>query len=70
MTTQETEKAERVVIDVETARIALGISRGCIYAAIHAGQIPHIICGRRILIPRAAFERMLLNPGSDVKKPE
>lgn len=44
---------------VEEAAQMLGISRGAAYEAAANGDIPTIRIGRRILVPRRAFERML-----------
>ena len=35
------------------------ISRASFYAAINRKEVPHVRLGRRILIPRKAFERWL-----------
>jgi excisionase family DNA binding protein len=53
---------ERLTLTVEEAAAALGISRAFAYEAVTRKEIPHIRIGRRILIPRAALQRML---GSD-----
>jgi excisionase family DNA binding protein len=50
---------ERLTLTVEEAAQALGISRAFAYEAVTRKQIPHVRIGRRILIPRAALERML-----------
>ena len=42
----------------ECARL-LGISRGSAYEGIRRGEIPSVRLGRRLLVPRAALERML-----------
>ncbi|HEX76204.1 MAG TPA: helix-turn-helix domain-containing protein [Dehalococcoidia bacterium] len=55
---------ERPVLTVEEAAEYLGISRPTAYEAIHTGEIPHIRIGKRILIPRVALEKMLLEAGS------
>ena len=50
---------EKVVLTVaETARI-LRLSRNATYQGVFTGEIPHIKVGKRILIPRAALEKML-----------
>lgn len=46
-------------ITVEQAAAELGIGRNQAYEAVHAGQIPSIRIGRRILIPKEAFERLI-----------
>ena len=50
---------EKLVYNVNEARHLLGLSRGTVYEAIRCGQLPSIRVGRRILIPRAALERLL-----------
>ena len=51
-----------VLTAVETARL-LRIGRGTVYEYIRCGSIPSIRIGRRILVPRAALERMLSEAG-------
>ena len=53
----ELEGRATITID-ETAKI-LGICRNAAYEAAHQGQIPVIRIGRRLLVPRLAFEKML-----------
>lgn len=50
---------ERKAMTVDEAAYELGISRNVAYAAVRKGEIPSIKIGKRIIIPRAAFERML-----------
>ncbi|MBE7543777.1 MAG: helix-turn-helix domain-containing protein [Bryobacteraceae bacterium] len=53
----------------DEARLRLGsgkVSRNTFYKAIREKQIPHIRLGRRILIPRLAFERWLQGCGEAV----
>ena len=54
---------ERDVLTVEEAAQRLGIGRGSAYEAARRGEIPIIRIGRRILVPRLAFERMLSEAG-------
>lgn len=49
----------RRTITVEEAGRRLGISRNSAYEAAHRGEIPIIRIGRLMLVPEAAFERML-----------
>ena len=42
----------------ECARL-LGIGRNSAYEAVRKGEIPIIRIGKRILVPRTAFEKML-----------
>jgi excisionase family DNA binding protein len=49
----------RATYDVEeTARI-LGLGRSATYEAIRRGEIPSIRIGKRLLVPRAALDRLL-----------
>lgn len=50
---------QRKTITVDEAAIALGISRNHAYEAVKQGDLPALKIGRRILIPKAAFERLL-----------
>lgn len=47
------------VLTVDEAAAELGIGRSLAYEAVRRGEIPHIKLGKRIVIPRDAFERML-----------
>jgi excisionase family DNA binding protein len=51
------EKSE--ILTVEEARQRLRISRNAIYQAIERREVPSVRIGKRILIPRAAFEALL-----------
>jgi excisionase family DNA binding protein len=42
----------------ETAH-ALGVGKNAIYQAARRGEIPTLRIGRRILVPRAALDRLL-----------
>lgn len=53
------DNTDRLVFTVNEARQKLGISRGLTYEAIRTGKIPSIQIGRRILIPKAALQRLL-----------
>lgn len=50
--------------DVETAGKKLGLSRPLAYRAAKNGELPIIKIGRRLLVPKAALEKMLANAGS------
>jgi excisionase family DNA binding protein len=43
---------------VEAAKV-LGISRNAAYAAAKNGELPTVRIGRRLLVPKAAIERLL-----------
>jgi len=60
-------ESEKLVLTVEQAAEILGISRPTAYQAIQTGEIPHIRIGRRILVPRAALEKLLANAGEKVE---
>ena len=47
------------VIRVEEAGVMLGLSRLAAYRAVKRGEIPALRFGRKIVIPKAAIERML-----------
>ena len=46
-------------VSIEDAGRILGISRGSAYAAAASGDIPTIKIGKRLLVPKAALERLL-----------
>ncbi len=58
-------KAEpRRTLRVEEAAALLGIGRSAAYEGVRSGQIPSIRIGKRVLVPRAALERLLdVDPG-------
>ena len=51
--------SERLTITVDEAAARLGLSRNGAYEAVRRGEIPSLRIGRRVLVPRAALERML-----------
>ena len=50
---------ERLCLSVPEAAKILGISRGLAYELARSGRLPALRFGRRLLISRAALERML-----------
>ena len=50
---------EKLVYTVEEAGTVLGLGRSGAYEAVRRGDIPTIKIGRRLLVPKAALERML-----------
>jgi len=50
---------EPLVLSVKTAAKILGLSRSSAYEAVRTGQIPSLRFGKRILVPRAALNKML-----------
>jgi len=58
------------VLTVEEVRKTLRLGRTAAYRAIHAGDIPHIRVGKKLLIPVAALEKLLAgDPCKEVKSP-
>ena len=60
--------SDRQTLTVEEAAAVLGIGRNSAYQAVASGQLPVIRIGRRLLVPRAALERLLIGvqlPSSD-----
>lgn len=54
---------EKLTLTVEQAAKRLGIGRNSAYEATRNGDIPNIKIGKRILVPVAAFEKMLSEAG-------
>jgi len=52
----------RRTLSVEQAASVLGVSRSAAYRAVHAGEIPTIRIGRRVLVLGDVLERMLTEP--------
>ena len=50
---------DRETRTVEEAGRILGIGRSAAYAAVGRGEIPALRIGKRLLVPRAALERLL-----------
>lgn len=59
--------SEKLTLTVQDTAQMLGLSRNSVYQGVLTGEIPHVKVGKRILIPRAALERMLESAG---QKPE
>jgi excisionase family DNA binding protein len=52
-------ESQRRTLSVEEAGRMLGISRGAAYEYAKSGAIPTIKLGKRVLVPKAAFEKLL-----------
>jgi len=50
---------DRLALSVEEAAGLLGISTWLAYELVHQGQLPFLRLGRRIVVPRAALERLV-----------
>ena len=59
---------ERLTLTVEEAAQVLGISRAFAYESVRRGEIPHIRIGRRVLVPRAALNRLLSEPQGEPER--
>jgi excisionase family DNA binding protein len=68
-TGQKAPSAERVVYTVPEAGRLLGLSRNGSYEAAKRGEIPTIRIGRRLLVPKAPFHRMLEVAGTGTATP-
>lgn len=55
--------SERVTMTITEAARMLGLGRGGAYLAVSRGDLPAIRIGRRLLVPRAALERLLDSAG-------
>lgn len=60
----------RIVLTVPEAARALGIGRNPAYAAVRRGDLPVIRIGRRLLVPKAALERLVAETGTHLSKSE
>ncbi|HEV3194235.1 MAG TPA: helix-turn-helix domain-containing protein [Polyangiaceae bacterium] len=54
---------EQLTFTVSQAAKLLGLSRNVAYEAVARGEIPSLRIGRRLLVPRAALERLLTEAG-------
>ena len=53
----------RQTVTVEEAAKLLGIGRGSAYEAVRRGELPAIRLGKRLVVPRAALDRLLASAG-------
>ncbi len=59
-------KDERLTVTVREAAKMIGVSHVSLFNAINRGEFTQVIrIGRRILIPRAALDKLLTNAGSN-----
>src|SRR5881396_1800720 len=61
-------ESETLTFGVEEAGRLLGISRNSAYEAVRRNELPVIRVGRRLLIPRAALQRLLDEAGMPFPK--
>jgi excisionase family DNA binding protein len=57
-------KQDRLTMSVTEAAVLLGVSRNSAFEAARRGELPVIRIGRRLLVPRAALERLLQQASS------
>jgi excisionase family DNA binding protein len=55
---------ERLTHTVEEAGKLLGLSRNSAYALARTGELPTVRLGKRLLVPKAALERLLASAGA------
>jgi excisionase family DNA binding protein len=55
---------EKLVLTVDETAALLGISRPTAYQGVEKGKIPSIRVGKRILVPKAALEKLLAEAGA------
>ena len=55
----ELRKSGRATISVDEAAKILGVGRNVAYRSAHAGQLPVLMMGKRMLVPVAPLLRML-----------
>ena len=51
--------SEMMILTVTETANLLGLSRNSTYQGVQSGAIPSIRVGKRILVPKAALDRML-----------
>ncbi len=59
----------RKTLTVEEAARELGIGRGLAYEGVRTGAIPAVRVGRRLIVPRAALDRLLAGERLDTPPP-
>ena len=53
---------DKLTFSVEEAAKLLGIGRNLCYDKVKTGEIPVLKIGRRLLVPKAALEKLLNEP--------
>jgi excisionase family DNA binding protein len=57
---------QKATLTVDEAALILGVSRNSAYQAARTGELPTIKIGKRLLVPRIAFEKMFEGAGQKV----
>ena len=52
----------KLTLSVEETAKLLGIGRNLCYERVKTGEIPSLKIGRRLLVPKAALEKLLAEP--------
>lgn len=60
---------DRLVLSIEEAADALGISSDVVYRETKSGRIPTVRLGRRLVVPKQALEEMLASAGVPAEEP-
>jgi len=55
---------EKLTLSIEETAKLLGIGRNLCYEKVKTGEIPVLKIGRRLLVPKAALEKLLNEPKS------
>ena len=53
---------DKLTLSVEETARLLGIGRNLCYDRVKTGEIPSLKIGRRLLVPKAALEKLLADP--------
>jgi excisionase family DNA binding protein len=53
------DSADSLVLTIPTAGKLLGLSRDSAYGAVGRGEIPVLKFGKRLVVPRAALQRLI-----------
>jgi excisionase family DNA binding protein len=56
---------QKATLTVDEAALILGVSRNSAYQAARTGELPTIKIGKRLLVPRIAFEKMFEGAGTE-----
>jgi hypothetical protein len=59
----------RLTVEVEVAGAAVGLGRNAAYKAVHAGELPSLRLGHKLVCPTAPLRRMLQLDPSDSATP-
>lgn len=57
----ETDQGDTLTVEEAAKRLRIG--RNAAYEGVHRGEIPSIRIGKRLLVPRAALNRLLAGQG-------